>query len=80
MSIRWENITAEQALDALLNNYSLQLVEDPKSKIARITIKDPAAPPPLITKIIQLKLRQPLQRRRQCHGHLHGQAQQSHAR
>ncbi len=55
VSIRWENITAGQALTALLNNYSLQLVEDPKSKIARITVKDPAAPDPLVTKIIQLK-------------------------
>jgi general secretion pathway protein D len=55
VSIRWENITAEQALAALLNNYTLQMVEDPKSKIARITTKDPAAPPPLMTKIIQLR-------------------------
>jgi type II secretory pathway component GspD/PulD (secretin) len=55
VSIRWENVTAEQALNALLNNYSLQLLEDPKTKIARITIKDPAAPDPLITKIVQLK-------------------------
>jgi len=55
VSIRWENVTAEQALNALLNNYSLQLVEDPKTKIARVTIKDPAAPDPLVTRIIQLK-------------------------
>ena len=55
VSIRWENITAEQALTALLGNYDLQLVEDPKSKIARVTAKDPAALPPLITKIYQLK-------------------------
>jgi len=55
VSIRWENVTAEQALNALLNNYSLQLVEDPKTKIARVTVKDPAAPDPLVTKIIQLK-------------------------
>jgi type IV pilus assembly protein PilQ len=59
VSIRWEQITAEQALTALLNNYSLQLVEDPKSKIARVTIKDPAAPVPLTTKIIQLKYASP---------------------
>ena len=59
VSIRWENITAEQALAALLNNYSLQLIEDPKSKIARVTIKDPAAPEPLVTKIIQLKYASP---------------------
>ena len=59
VSIRWENVTAEQALNALLNNYSLQLTEDPKSKIARITVRDPAAPDPLVTKIIQLKYANP---------------------
>jgi type II secretory pathway component GspD/PulD (secretin) len=55
VSIRWENVTAEQALTALLGNHDLQLTEDPKSKIARITVKDPAAPDPLVTKVIQLK-------------------------
>jgi type II secretory pathway component GspD/PulD (secretin) len=59
VSIRWENVTAQQALNALLNNYNLQLLEDPKSKIARITVKDPAAPDPLVTKIIQLKYAAP---------------------
>jgi type II secretory pathway component GspD/PulD (secretin) len=59
VSIRWENVTAEQALTALLGTYNLQLVEDPKSKIARITIRDPAAPDPLVTKIIQLKFASP---------------------
>lgn len=55
LSIRWENITAEHALIAVLENYGLQLVPDPKTQIARITIKDQTAPPPLITRIIQLK-------------------------
>ena len=59
VSLRWENISAEQALTALLNNYTLQLVEDPKSKIARVTTKDPAALPPLTTRIIQLKYASP---------------------
>jgi type II secretory pathway component GspD/PulD (secretin) len=59
VSIRWENITAEQALNALLNNYGLQLQEDPKSKIARVTVKDPAAPDPLVTKVIQLGFASP---------------------
>jgi type II secretory pathway component GspD/PulD (secretin) len=59
VSIRWEKITAEQALAALLNNYGLQLSEDPKSKIARISTKDPAALPPLFTKIYQLKYASP---------------------
>lgn len=59
VSIRWENVTATQALHALLGTYNLQLVEDPNSKIARVTVKDPAAPPPLETKIIQLKFASP---------------------
>ncbi len=47
ISVRWENVTAQQALMAVLDNYGLQLVEDPKTKIARITIQNPSAPPPL---------------------------------
>lgn len=59
VSIRWENITAQQALMALLSNYNLDLVEDPKTHIARVATKDPAAPPPLVTKIYQLKYSSP---------------------
>ena len=59
VSIRWENVTAAQALNALLGTYNLQLAEDPKSKIARVTVKDPAAPDPLLTKVIQLKFASP---------------------
>ncbi len=55
ISVRWENVTALQALTAVLDNYGLQLVEDPKTKIARITMQNPSAPPPLITRVIQLK-------------------------
>jgi type II secretory pathway component GspD/PulD (secretin) len=59
VSIRWENITAEQALNALLNNYNLQAIEDPKVKITRVTVKDPAMPDPLVTKTIQLQFASP---------------------
>ncbi|MCX7867086.1 MAG: hypothetical protein N2438_08165 [Limisphaera sp.] len=59
VSIRWENVTAQQALEALLNNYDLQLVQDPKTGIGRITVKDPSAPEPLVTQIIQLKYASP---------------------
>jgi type II secretory pathway component GspD/PulD (secretin) len=59
ISIRWEKVTAEQALTTLLTTYSLQLIEDPKTKIARITVRDPAAPDPLVNKIIQLKYASP---------------------
>jgi general secretion pathway protein D len=55
LSIRWENITAEHALVALLDNYGLQLIKDPKTGISRIGIKDPTALPPLITRVVQLK-------------------------
>ncbi len=55
LSIRWENITAEQALKALLNNYGLQLTEDRQTHISRITSKDPLAPVPLTTRVVQLK-------------------------
>ncbi|HSY20194.1 MAG TPA: secretin N-terminal domain-containing protein, partial [Candidatus Acidoferrales bacterium] len=55
LSIRWENISAENALVALLDNYGLQLNRDKKTGIDRITMKDPTAPPPLITRVIQLQ-------------------------
>ncbi len=55
LSIRWENVTAEQALLALLDNYGLQLIENPKTGIDKIAVKDLTAPPPLITRVIQLK-------------------------
>jgi len=59
VSIRWENVSAAQALNALLGTYNLQIAEDPKSKIARVTVKDPAAPEPLMTKVVQLKFASP---------------------
>jgi type II secretory pathway component GspD/PulD (secretin) len=55
LSIRWENVTAGQALMALLDNYGLQISEERKSQIARITAKDPTAPLPLSTRVVQLK-------------------------
>ena len=59
VSLRWENITADQALAALLANYNLRIEEDLKNHISRITIKDPAAADPLVTKIIQLHYSDP---------------------
>ena len=55
LSIRWEHVTAQQALLALLDNYNLQLVENPKTGIDKITTKEPNALPPLITRVVQLK-------------------------
>ncbi len=59
VSFRWENITAMQALHAVLENHNLQLVLDPKTKISRVTAKDPAALEPLISKVILLKYSHP---------------------
>lgn len=59
VSLRWEKVTAQQALSALLVNYNFQLNEDPKTHIARITVKDPAAPDPLVTRVFQLKYANP---------------------
>jgi type II secretory pathway component GspD/PulD (secretin) len=59
VSFRWENVTAMQALFAVLANHDLQIVQDPKTKIARITPKDPAALEPLISKIVKLQNSQP---------------------
>jgi type II secretory pathway component GspD/PulD (secretin) len=55
LSVRWEHVTARQALLALLDNYGLQLEENPDTGIAKITIKPPNALPPLITRVVQLK-------------------------
>ena len=55
VSIRFENVTATEALMAVLENYNLQLVKDSKSRVARVTIKDPKAEEPLVSKIVQLR-------------------------
>lgn len=59
VSIRFENVTAQEALTAVLDNYNLVLVKDSKSKIARVTLKDPKAEDPLVSQIIQLKYSDP---------------------
>lgn len=59
VSIRFENVTAQEALNAVLDNYGLTLVKEPKAKIARVTIKDPKAEEPLVSKIVQLKYSDP---------------------
>jgi len=59
VSIRFENVTAQEALNAVLDNYNLMLIKDPKSKIARITIRDPKAEDPLVSRIIQIRYSDP---------------------
>jgi hypothetical protein len=39
VSIRWERVTARQALVALLDNFSLAMTEDLASATARISLK-----------------------------------------
>ncbi len=59
ISIRFEKVTAHEALTAVLDNYNLVLVQDQKSKISRVTVKDPKAEDPLVSRIIQLKYSDP---------------------
>lgn len=59
ISIRFENVTALQALEAVLLNHDLALMKDPKTKIARVTLKPSPAAEPLLTKVIQLKYSNP---------------------
>ncbi len=59
VSIRLENVTAQNVLEAVLNNNNLTLQRDPKTKISRVTIKDPAAADPLTLKVYQLKYSNP---------------------
>ncbi|MEP6663004.1 MAG: secretin N-terminal domain-containing protein [Verrucomicrobiota bacterium] len=59
VSLRWENVTAMEALLALLENYHLQIVRDPKTSIVRITEKDITALEPLITQVYQLNYANP---------------------
>jgi len=61
ISIRFENVTARQALEAVLRNHNLELMEDPDPQIDiyRIVLKDPEAKPPLFTKVVQLNYSDP---------------------
>jgi type II secretory pathway component GspD/PulD (secretin) len=59
ISIRFENVTPQAALDAVLENHSLKLIKDTRSGIGRITYKDPKAEEPLVSRIIQLKYSDP---------------------
>jgi type II secretory pathway component GspD/PulD (secretin) len=59
VTIRFENVTAEDALISVLETYSLTMVRDPRTRVARITIQDPAALPPLVTRVVQLNYANP---------------------
>lgn len=55
VSIKWKNLTARQALSALLDNYGYVATTDPKTKVTRITTKDPNAQEPLVAHVIHIK-------------------------
>jgi len=59
VSIRLENVTAQNVLEAVLNNNNLSLQRDPRTRISRVTVKDPAAADPLTLKVYQLKYSSP---------------------
>lgn len=59
VTVRFENVTAPDALDAVLENYGLALKHDPKTRISRITLKDAKAEEPLVSQVIQLKYSSP---------------------
>ncbi len=58
-AFRMNDVTPDQAMEAILANYNLQLVRDPRTRIARVTIRDEKLPDPLVTKILQLKYSNP---------------------
>ena len=53
VSVRWDNVSAEDALDEILDIHGLILVPNPKTGISRVTKKPTLAP--LVTTIIQLE-------------------------
>lgn len=59
ISIRFENVTALDAFEAVLENHSLQFVPNPKTKIGRVAPKDPKALEPLVSQIFQLRYTSP---------------------
>jgi type II secretory pathway component GspD/PulD (secretin) len=56
---KWHNLTAMQALHALLENWGWQLSWDQRTKVGRIAKKDPAAKEPLVVSVYQLSYSDP---------------------
>jgi type IV pilus assembly protein PilQ len=56
---KWRNLTAMQAMQALLDTWGWQLVWDSRTKVGRITKKDMAAKEPLVITVIQLRYSTP---------------------
>jgi type II secretory pathway component GspD/PulD (secretin) len=56
---KWHKVTAMQALQALLDNWGWQLQWDPRTKIGRVSAKDPAALEPLVVAVVALRYSEP---------------------
>src|SRR5438309_3104788 len=59
VSIRLENVTAQNVLEAVLNNNNLRLEPDPTTKVSRVAFNDPApegqdieSMPPVVVKTV----------------------------
>ncbi len=59
ISVRWEHVTPRQALDSVLENNNLMLVENTNTHIDRITFRPPPAQEPLVTRVFQLHYANP---------------------
>lgn len=55
VTIRFENVTALQALEAVLDSYGLALEPNKKTRIAKVSYKRPPQSEPLESEVIQLK-------------------------
>jgi len=52
-------VSPRQTLDAVLNNYGLILITDPKTSFGQVTFKDPTAKEPVYTYVIPLRYGNP---------------------
>lgn len=59
ISIRFENVTAMDAFEAVLDNHGLQFLPNEKTKIGRVAPRDAKALEPLVTQIFQLRYTSP---------------------
>jgi general secretion pathway protein D len=59
VNIKWRNLTARQALVAVLDNYGYVAIPDPNTRVVRITIKDPTVQEPLVLKMVKLEYTNP---------------------
>lgn len=55
VTVRFENVTALQALEAVLDSYDLALEPNKKTRIAKVSFKRPPLEEPLKSEVIQLK-------------------------